>query len=115
MILHCFSAGPAWAERAAERGWYCSFAGNLTYPKSEPIREAAALVADDRLLVVQALGVGEADRRDVAIAAGDRDLQEAEALGPEVQRRGAADRGARRAPRTLPRRCASWPGLPGRP
>jgi TatD DNase family protein len=51
VILHCFSAGPAWAERAAERGWYCSFAGNLTYPKSEPIREAAALVADDRLLV----------------------------------------------------------------
>jgi TatD DNase family protein len=51
VILHCFSAGPAWAERAAERGWYCSFAGNLTYPKSEPIREAAALVPDDRVLV----------------------------------------------------------------
>jgi TatD DNase family protein len=51
VILHCFSAGPAWAERAAERGWYCSFAGNLTYPKAEPIREAAALVPDDRLLV----------------------------------------------------------------
>lgn len=51
VILHCFSAGPAWAERAAQRGWYCSFAGNLTYPKSEPVREAAALVADDRLLV----------------------------------------------------------------
>jgi TatD DNase family protein len=51
VILHCFSAGPAWAERAAERGWYCSFAGNLTYPKAEPIREAAALVPDDRVLV----------------------------------------------------------------
>ena len=51
VILHCFSAGPAWAERAAERGWYCSFAGNLTYPKAESIREAAALVPDDRLLV----------------------------------------------------------------
>jgi TatD DNase family protein len=51
VILHCFSAGPAWAERAAERGWYCSFAGNLTYPKAEPVREAAALVPDDRLLV----------------------------------------------------------------
>jgi TatD DNase family protein len=51
VILHCFSAGPAWAERAAERGWYCSFAGNLTYPRSEPIREAAALVPDDRVLV----------------------------------------------------------------
>jgi TatD DNase family protein len=51
VILHCFSAGPAWAERAAERAWFCSFAGNLTYPKSEPIREAAALVPDERLLV----------------------------------------------------------------
>jgi TatD DNase family protein len=51
VILHCFSAGPTWAERAAERRWYCSFAGNLTYPKAEPIREAAALVPDDRVLV----------------------------------------------------------------
>jgi len=51
VILHCFSAGPRWAERAAERGWYCSFAGNLTYPKSEPLREAAAIVPEDRVLV----------------------------------------------------------------
>ncbi|MDX6605670.1 MAG: TatD DNase family protein [Solirubrobacterales bacterium] len=51
VILHCFSAGPHWAERAAERDWYCSFAGNLTYPKAEPIREAAAIVPEDRLLV----------------------------------------------------------------
>ena len=51
VILHCFSAGPRWAERAAEHGWYCSFAGNLTYPKAEPIREAAAIVPEDRLLV----------------------------------------------------------------
>jgi TatD DNase family protein len=50
VILHCFSAGPRWAERAAELGWYCSFAGNLTYPKAEPIREAAAIVPEDRLL-----------------------------------------------------------------
>jgi TatD DNase family protein len=51
VILHCFSAGPRWAERAAELGWYCSFAGNLTYPKSELIREAAAIVPGDRVLV----------------------------------------------------------------
>jgi TatD DNase family protein len=51
VILHCFSAGPRWAERAAEQGWYCSFAGNLTYPKSELIREAAGIVPEDRLLV----------------------------------------------------------------
>jgi TatD DNase family protein len=51
VILHCFSAGQAWAERAADHGWYCSFAGNLTYPKAESIREAATVVPDDRLLV----------------------------------------------------------------
>jgi TatD DNase family protein len=51
VVLHCFSAGPRWAERAAERGWYCSFAGNLTYPKADSIREAAAVVPEDRLLV----------------------------------------------------------------
>jgi TatD DNase family protein len=51
VILHCFSAAPAWAQRAAERGWYCSFAGNVTYPSADPLREAAALIPDDRLLV----------------------------------------------------------------
>jgi TatD DNase family protein len=51
VILHCFSAGPEWAERAAEHGWYCSFAGNLTYPKAELVREAARVVPEERLLV----------------------------------------------------------------
>ena len=41
VILHCFSAPPERAAEAAEWGWYCSFAGNVTYPKSEPLREAA--------------------------------------------------------------------------
>ncbi|MBK5231752.1 MAG: TatD family hydrolase [Thermoleophilia bacterium] len=49
VILHCFSA-PAWVERAAERGWYCSFAGNVTYPANEDLREAAAKVPEDRIL-----------------------------------------------------------------
>lgn len=51
VILHCFSLGPAWAERAGAQGWYCSFAGNLTYPKAEELRQAALLVPEDRLLV----------------------------------------------------------------
>lgn len=51
VILHCFSAGPEWAARAAEQGWYCSFAGNSTYPKAEELREAARLVPEDRILV----------------------------------------------------------------
>jgi TatD DNase family protein len=51
VILHCFSAPAIRAGEAADWGWYCSFAGNLTYPKSEPLREAAAEVPDELLLV----------------------------------------------------------------
>jgi TatD DNase family protein len=51
VILHCFSAGPDRAAEAVKRGWYVSFAGNVTYPKAETLREAAALVPDELLLV----------------------------------------------------------------
>jgi TatD DNase family protein len=50
VILHCFSA-VARVEEAAEHGWYCSFAGNVTFPKSEPLRAAAASVPQELLLV----------------------------------------------------------------
>jgi TatD DNase family protein len=50
VILHCFSA-PQRVADAAERGWYCSFAGNSTYPKSEALRGAAAQVPENRVLV----------------------------------------------------------------
>jgi TatD DNase family protein len=50
VILHCFSA-PQRVADAVERRWYCSFAGNVTYPKSGALREAAAAVPADRILV----------------------------------------------------------------
>jgi TatD DNase family protein len=50
VVLHCFSA-PWRADDAAERGWYCSFAGHTTYPASEELREAAARLPADLLLV----------------------------------------------------------------
>jgi TatD DNase family protein len=50
VILHCFSAVARVAE-AAGHGWYCSFAGNVTFPKSEPLRAAAASVPEELLLV----------------------------------------------------------------
>jgi TatD DNase family protein len=50
VILHCFSAPQKVAE-AAERGWYCSFAGNVTYPRNADLRFAAAKVPEDRILV----------------------------------------------------------------
>ena len=51
VILHCCSAPPERVGEAAERGWYCSFAGNVTYPKAEALREAARLVPEELLLV----------------------------------------------------------------
>ena len=49
VVLHCFSSlrllGPA-----LERGWYMSFAGNVTYPKATELRTAAAQVPADRIL-----------------------------------------------------------------
>jgi TatD DNase family protein len=50
VILHCFSASPARAAEAGTRGWYCSFAGNVTYPKNEDLREAARAVPDELIL-----------------------------------------------------------------
>ena len=49
VILHCFSA-PGLLETAIERGYYVSFAGNVTYPKATALREAAAAVPADRIL-----------------------------------------------------------------
>jgi len=50
VILHCFSA-PQKVADAAERRWYCSFAGNVTYPSAKELRFAAAQVPEDRILV----------------------------------------------------------------
>ena len=50
VILHCFSA-PWRAADAAARGWYCSFAGHTTYPASEQLREAAAQLPPELILV----------------------------------------------------------------
>ena len=50
VILHCCSVSPDRIGEAIERGWYCSFAGNVTYPKSDDLREAAVLVPDELLL-----------------------------------------------------------------
>jgi TatD DNase family protein len=49
VIMHCFSA-PEMLPVALERGYFVSFAGNVTYPKAEELREAARRVPRDRLL-----------------------------------------------------------------
>jgi TatD DNase family protein len=49
VVMHCFST-PALLPVALERGYYLSFAGNVTYPKAQDLRDAAARVPADRLL-----------------------------------------------------------------
>jgi TatD DNase family protein len=49
VVLHCFSS-PELLPVALERGYYVSFAGNVTYPKAANLREAAALVPAELLL-----------------------------------------------------------------
>ena len=50
-IMHCFSGTVEQAERSLAANFYLSFAGNLTYPKSQSIRDAAELAPTHRILV----------------------------------------------------------------
>jgi TatD DNase family protein len=49
VVLHCFSS-PALLPAALDRGYYVSFAGNVTYPKAAELREAARAVPAERIL-----------------------------------------------------------------
>jgi len=50
VILHCFSM-PDRLDECLERGWWISFAGNVTYPKAQDLAGAVARVPLDRMLV----------------------------------------------------------------
>jgi TatD DNase family protein len=50
VVLHCFSS-LGLLNPALERGWYVSFAGNVTYPNAYDLRAAARAVPAERLLV----------------------------------------------------------------
>jgi TatD DNase family protein len=50
-VFHCFTGDAAMARRALDIGFYLSFAGIVTFPKADSLREAARLVPADRLLV----------------------------------------------------------------
>ena len=49
VVLHCFSSPPL-LDAALERGYYVSFAGNVTFPKAAELHDAAARVPADRIL-----------------------------------------------------------------
>ncbi len=50
-IMHCFGGGWEQARRSLDLGFLVSFAGNLTYPKAQPLRDVAARIPIDRVLV----------------------------------------------------------------
>jgi TatD DNase family protein len=50
-VLHCFSGNLAVSRDALDLGCFISFAGNVTFPKADSLREVAARVPIDRLLV----------------------------------------------------------------
>ncbi|MFY9947725.1 MAG: TatD family hydrolase [Candidatus Sulfotelmatobacter sp.] len=50
-ILHCFTGNWAQAKSALDMGFMISFAGNLTFPKAQQIRDAALQVPIDRMLI----------------------------------------------------------------
>lgn len=51
VVIHCFSGDAEIARECAARGYWVSFAGNVTYPKNEHLRQAAAALPAERLLV----------------------------------------------------------------
>jgi len=50
-VMHCFSEGPEYVTRLLDLGLHFSFAGNISYPKSQAIRDSAACIPPERLLV----------------------------------------------------------------
>ena len=50
VVLHCFSGDERVANEASARGYFLSFAGNVTYPRNDHLRAAAGAAPRDRLL-----------------------------------------------------------------
>jgi TatD DNase family protein len=50
-ILHCFTGNTAQSKRALDMGFMISFAGNVTFPKAQQIRETALDVPLERMLI----------------------------------------------------------------
>jgi TatD DNase family protein len=50
-ILHCFTGNAGQAKRALDMGFMVSFAGNVTFPKAQQIRDASLEVPLDRMLI----------------------------------------------------------------
>ncbi|MEU2559285.1 TatD family hydrolase [Streptomyces longispororuber] len=50
-VFHCYSGDAAMAEVCAERGYFMSFAGNVTFKNAQPLRDALAVAPAELVLV----------------------------------------------------------------
>ncbi|TDN92344.1 TatD family hydrolase [Microbacterium sp. BK668] len=50
-VFHCFSGDADMARIAGERGYYLSFAGNVTFKNAQNLRDALAVIPRERILV----------------------------------------------------------------
>lgn len=51
IVFHCFSGDSALAAELAENGWFASFAGPLTYPANDELRQAFSAMPAELVLV----------------------------------------------------------------
>jgi TatD DNase family protein len=51
VIFHCFSSGPEMAHACIDAGWLLSLSGTVSFRNARELREAAALIPADQLLV----------------------------------------------------------------
>ncbi|MDK1476020.1 TatD family hydrolase [Streptomyces sp. 549] len=50
-VFHCFSGDAAMAKECAERGYFLSFAGNVTFKNAQQLRDALAVTPPEQVLV----------------------------------------------------------------
>ncbi|GEB49428.1 MULTISPECIES: TatD family hydrolase [Streptomyces] len=50
-VFHCYSGDAEMARHCAERGWFMSFAGNVTFKNAQPLRDALAVAPPELVLV----------------------------------------------------------------
>jgi TatD DNase family protein len=51
VVMHCFSGDASFAEECTARGWYLSFAGNISFKNAGALREALAVTRREQILV----------------------------------------------------------------
>ena len=110
-VFHCFTGDAALAAAALELGFYLSFSGIVSFPKSDALRAVAATVPADRLLMETdspylAPVPHRGKRNEPALV-----VHVAEALAA-ARRTTPALRSSSRRPRTS-RRCSRNPERPG--